>query len=84
VVDLFKIDGIIPGYYFQVVVGIYVVELTVLLTILSTSIERGVDDTTTHYRIGKNLFKGVTLYVIIALIGIIVFNLLANAVGSVG
>ncbi len=84
IAGVLNIKDVIPGYQFQAVVGIYVVELTILLTILSTSIERGVDDTTTHYRIGKNLFKGVILYVIISLIGIIVFNLLANAVGSVG
>jgi len=51
---------------------------------LSTAIERGVDDTTTRYRIAKNLFRGTALYVVIALIGIIVFNLLASAVGTVG
>ncbi len=84
IASVLNIQDVIPGYQFQAVVGIYVVELIILLTILSTAIERGVDDTTTRYRIAKNLFRGTALYVVIALIGIIVFNLLASAVGTVG
>ncbi|MEK6839867.1 MAG: hypothetical protein AABX72_02925, partial [Nanoarchaeota archaeon] len=84
IASVLNIQDVIPGYQFQAVVGLYVVELTILLTILSTAIERGVDDTTTRYRIAQNLFRGVSFYVVIALIGIIVFNLLASAVGTVG
>ena len=83
IASVLNVKDVIPSYQFQAVVGIYVVEIIIILSILSTYIERGVDDTTAHYRIGKNLFTGVTLYVIVSLIGIIVFNLLANAVGSV-
>ena len=84
IASVLNIQDVIPGYQFQAVVEIYVVELIILLTILSTAIERGVDATTTHYRIGKNLFRGVALYVVVALLGIIIFNLLASTVGSVG
>lgn len=82
--SILNITDVIPGYQFQAVVGIYVVELTILLTLLGTSIERGVDDVTSQYRIGKNLFTSVGLYVVISLVGVVLFNLLAGAVGAVG
>ncbi len=84
ITSLLNIRDVIPGFYFQGVVGLYVVEIIIILTILSTGIERGVDDTTAHYRISKNLLTGTTIYVLITFIGIIVFNLLANAVGTIG
>ncbi len=80
IANILRIEDVIPGFQFQLIVGLYVVQLTIILTILSTYIERGVDKTTTRYRIGKNLLKATSLYILIALIGIIVFNLLANAV----
>jgi len=82
--SILNITDVIPGYQFQAVVGVYVVELIILLTLLSTSIERGVDDTTAQYRMGKNLFRGTILYCLVALIGIVLFTFLASAVGQVG
>jgi hypothetical protein len=82
--SVLNIQDVIPGYQFQMVVGLYVVEIIILLSLLSTYIERGVDDTTARYRIGRNLFTGTILYVVVALIGIIIFNFLAQAVGAVG
>jgi len=83
IANIFAIEDVIPSYYFQIIVGIYVVQITIILTILSTTIERGVDRTTTHYRIGRNVLRATGLYTIIALIGIIVFTFLANAVSVV-
>lgn len=80
IANILRIEDVIPGFQFQLVVGIYVVELTVILTILSTYIERGVDKTTSRYRIGRNTLRATGLYVLISLIGIIIFNLLARAV----
>ncbi len=78
--SIMNIKDAIPGYFFQLVVGLYVLEITIVLTILSTSIERGMDKTTTRHRIGKNVKKSMLLYMVVALIGVVLFNLLANAV----
>ncbi len=78
--SIMRIEDAIPGYYFQLIVGIYVLQITIILTILSTSIERGMDKTTTRYRIGKNVKRSMSLYFIVSLLGVILFNLLANAV----
>jgi len=83
IANILRIEDVIPTYHFQIIVGIYVIQITIILTILSTNIERGIDKTTTRNRISKNLMKGVGLYFVISLIGIVIFNMLANAVSIV-
>ena len=78
--SIMNIKDAIPSYYFQLVVGLYVLQITIILTLLSTKIERGIDATTARHRIGKNVKKSMILYLVVALIGVILFNLLANAV----
>tara|TARA_Y100000310_G_scaffold345485_1_gene465537 strand:- start:6328 stop:7638 length:1311 start_codon:yes stop_codon:yes gene_type:complete len=82
--SILDIKDVIPGYFFQLVVGIYVLQITIILTVLSTSIERGVDKTTSQNRISKNVLRGVGLYFVVAVIGVIIFNFLANAVVAFG
>ncbi len=83
IANILRIEDVIPGFHFQLVVGVYVVEIIALLTITSTTIERGVDTTTTRFRMSKNLLRGTALYAGISLVGIILFNLLAQAVSIV-
>jgi hypothetical protein len=87
-VNIMKIQDVIPTYQFQIVVGLYVVEITIILTILANSIERGVDKLNLEYNFGKNLIRSTSLYFIISLLGILAFNALANIVnltaGSTG
>ncbi len=77
-----NIENIIPGYQFQVVVGLFVVEMALILTILSSDIENGFDPVTKKNRIAKNLFVSAFLYFVIALIGILVFSVLASGVAT--
>jgi hypothetical protein len=75
-------DGI-PTYYFQIVVGIYVFQIIYILTILSNGIENGTDKLQERYLLGKNLIKGTTLYVIIAITITIIFNIIASRIVEV-
>jgi len=72
-------DGI-PTYYFQIVVGIYVVQIIYILTILANGIENGSDKLSERFNLGINLTKSTILYIIISLIVIILFNLLAGTI----
>jgi len=76
--DLFG-DGI-PTYYFQMVVGIYVVQIIYLLTKLSNNIENGEDKLNEQYILGENLTKSTIMYCVISLIVIIVFNVIAQGI----
>ncbi|MFA5176292.1 MAG: hypothetical protein WC413_03495 [Candidatus Nanoarchaeia archaeon] len=82
VANLFKVQDIIPSFYFQLVVGVYVVEVIFILTILANGIENGPDKLNEKYLLGKNLLRGTMLYFILALIVILIFNLLSSTILS--
>jgi hypothetical protein len=79
-VDLFRIQNVIPSFYFQLIVGIYVVQLIYILTKISSGIENGPDRLTQEYRIGKNMMSATLLYLIVSLAVILIFNLLASTI----
>ncbi|MBW2985040.1 hypothetical protein KY313_00080 [Candidatus Woesearchaeota archaeon] len=70
----------LPTYFFQIVVGLYVVELGIILIILSNGIENGVDKLMRNYRIGTDLKKGVILYCCIAVVIMFLFNMIADTI----
>ncbi len=79
--DIANIFGIgIPTYYFQIVVGIYVVQIIYILTILSNGIENGSDKLNERYTLGSNLVSSTILYSIIAIVVIFLFNFIAVSV----
>ncbi|MBI5066591.1 hypothetical protein HZA97_10265 [Candidatus Woesearchaeota archaeon] len=78
ILDLFG-DGI-PTYYFQLVVGIYVVQIVYLLTMLANKIENGEDKLSEMHELGKNLTKSTIMYCIISAIIIIAFNIIAQGI----
>ena len=70
----------IPTYYFQLIVGLYVVQIVYILTILVNGIENGVDPLNQRFLLGKNMLKAVGLYLVIAGAVMVVFNLIAGAI----
>lgn len=78
------IDGLfgdsIPTYYFQIVVGIYVVQITYLLTTMLNTIENGYDPLNEKHLLAMYYKKSGTLYSMIALVVIMIFNLIAAVV----
>ncbi|MFC1774909.1 hypothetical protein ACFLZN_01185 [Nanoarchaeota archaeon] len=72
-------DGL-PTYFFQIVVGVYVVEIIYILTVMRTGIENGADTVREEYSIGQNLMKAPMKYSAIALIVMLIFNLIAATI----
>ena len=70
----------IPPYFFQAVVGIYVVQIVFILTILSNSIENGEDKLNERFLLGKNLLISTITYVSIAFVIMLIFNIIASFV----
>jgi hypothetical protein len=86
-VSLFGIG--IPTFYFQIVVGIYVVQLAYILTVLSNGIENGADKLGERYELGKNMINSTLLYCFVAGIVVVLFNafaarILMNALSAGG
>ncbi len=78
--NIFPLEKLISPFFLQAIVGIYVVEMIIVLSILANGIENGVDKLNEEHSIGKNLYRGTLLYLLIAGITIFAFNVLAVAV----
>ena len=79
--DLVTIFGLgVPTYYFQLVVGIYVVQIIYLLTSLTSGIENGADPLGERHALGKYLTKSTLSYCIIAALVMLLFNFFATTI----
>ena len=70
----------IPTYYFQIIVGIYVVQITFILTVIANGIENGSDKLNEKFQLGNNLIKSTLLYIFISASVMIAFNILAGKI----
>ena len=76
--QLFNLANMIPPYYIQLIVGIYVVEIIYILTITLVMVESGVDPLSEKYEISKNMRRGILMYLIAALFSTIVLSVMAS------
>lgn len=78
--DIFGLG--IPAFYFQIVVGLYVVQVTWILATLISGIENGVDVLSEDWLKARALLLSTLLYCGLALVVMLVFNLLAGQIIS--
>jgi len=76
ILDTFGSGGI-PTYFFQAVVGIYVVQITFILSILVSGIQSGSDKDSEREVLGVNLIRSTLLYVGIAAAMTLLFSIIA-------
>jgi len=82
-VDLFNISSMIPPYYIQLIVGIYVVEIIYILSITLVTVESGYDELGEKYEIAQNMKRGILMYLLAAFISIVSLSALAGvAIGG--
>lgn len=74
----------VPTYYFQIVVGVYVVQITYILTVLANGIENGTDKLNERYLLGKNMIRATILYCTVSASIMLIFNFIANKIMAVG
>ncbi|MEM7827087.1 MAG: hypothetical protein QXQ40_02595 [Candidatus Aenigmatarchaeota archaeon] len=65
-----QIEKVMPFTVFQVIVGIYMIEIIIILCYFLNGIKSGFDVTTRNVLIGKSLFVGLILYSIVLVVGI--------------
>jgi len=70
----------VPTYYFQIIVGVYVVQIIYVLTVLINGIENGSDRLAERYNLGQNLIRGSLLYAAVTIFVMVVFNTIAAGV----
>jgi hypothetical protein len=75
--------GGVPNYYFQGVVGLYVIQITIILSLMINGIKNGKDDTYRMYLLGQNLTLSTAIYTVLAIGFTIGFSFIsANIVTS--
>ena len=80
IAGIFSISNIIPSYYMQLIIGLYLVEIVIILTLLSTRIEHGIDSLQEQYSMSSNLFSSSILYFILAVIVTVIFTFLVSSI----
>ncbi len=80
---LFEIPNIIPVYFLQLIVGIYVIQVVIILTFLANNIESG-NRISGEYKAGKNLYASGILYFFVSLIVTLIFTLMATNINIGG
>jgi hypothetical protein len=68
ILNIFDLGSMIPPYYLQIIIGIYIVQIIFILTSSLVTIDSGEDKLEKTNKTGKNLKKGIMLYFITALI----------------
>jgi hypothetical protein len=85
---LFDINAMIPPYYMQIFIGLYIVEIIFILSGALVVIDAGEDKLRRTHDLAKNLMRGSFLYLIMALLSIIALYLLSSialrGIGVVG
>jgi len=78
ITQLFDVVNMIPPYQMQIAIGIYIIEVIFILTSALVTIDAGEDQLRNTYEIGRNLFRGSMLYIIMAFISVVSLSLLAS------
>jgi len=78
ITDLFKIEGMMPPYFLQIIIGIYIIQIVFILTKALVTVDAGQDRLKETHDIGRNLKRAGILYLIVALLSILALSLLAG------
>ncbi len=75
---LFDITAMVPPYFMQISIGIYIVEIIFILSGALVIIDSGEDKLRRTYDVSRNLIKGSLLYLLMAFISIVALYLLST------
>ncbi|MBS3073015.1 hypothetical protein J4477_04235 [Candidatus Pacearchaeota archaeon] len=76
--NIFRIEQIIPPYYIQIAVGIYLIQIIFILTNVLVTIDSGSDKLKRTADTGRFLKIGIILYTVVSFIAIVILSLLAG------
>jgi Flp pilus assembly protein TadB len=80
ITGIFQIEKMIPPYFLQIVIGIYIIEIIFILTGTLVTIDSGEDKLEKTHKTGLNLKRGIGLYAITALLATLALFLLTSVV----
>jgi len=77
---IFDVTQMIPTYWLQIVIGIYLVEIVFILTTTLVTIKSGKDKLQTTSQIAKNLRTSIVIYSIVSFFAVVALTLLGAVV----
>ena len=80
ITGLFKMTTMIPPYFLQIAIGIYLIQIIFILTSALVTIDSGEDKLEKTHKTAKNLNKGITLYFLTALFATLALFILTAVV----
>ena len=80
IVGIFDYNTMIPPYFLQIAVGIYLIQIIFILTTTLVSVDAGEDKLQRTNKIATHLKKGMTVYFIVALFAVLVLSILSIVV----
>jgi len=78
ITQLFDVEKMIPPYYMQISIGVYIIQIVFILTSALVTVDAGEDRLRRTHEIGRNLMRGGMLYLIMSFIAISSLSLLAS------
>jgi hypothetical protein len=80
VVSIFEVTKMIPPYYLQIAIGVYLIQIIFILTKTLVTINSGEDKLERTNKVGKNLRTGMMLYFIVGLLATLALFALSSIV----
>lgn len=80
VLNIFDVSAMIPPYYLQIIVGLYLIEIIFILTGALVVIDSGEDKLQKTNKTGKNLTKGILLFFVTSLVATLALFILTSVV----
>ena len=85
ILEIFNITQMIPPYFIQISIGIYIIEIIFILSSALVTVDSGKDSLKEKYDLAKNLKRGIFLYLATALVSTLALSILAViSLGSIG
>ena len=78
--DIFEVTQMIPPYFLQIIIGLYLIEIIFILTRTLVIVDAGDDKLQTTNSLGKNFKAGILLYFITALFSTLALFILTSIV----
>lgn len=80
--NIFDLTKMIPPYYLQIIIGIYLIQIIFILTGTLVTIDSGEDKLEKTNKTGKNLQRGIALYFVVGLLATLMLFALSSIVLS--
>ncbi len=78
IITLFDITKMIPPYFIQLTIGIYLIEIIFILSIALVTVDSGKDTLKEKHDLGRNLKTGIYLYIATAFLSTLALTILAT------